>query len=97
MAPNRWELVAHLGGAPGASARGTYPSHPSDAFDDPAAEGDAKTSGGRGESAKSTQEARVDRRVYVEAMHLHPVVLHLHFTPTGTLLRASAHQVLVCL
>ena len=88
--------MADLGGAPGASARGsTHTSHPADASDAPAAESDAKTLGGRGESVRSTEEARLDRRVYVETMHLHPVVLHLQFTPTGTLLRASAHQVLV--
>lgn len=84
--------MADLGGAPAASVRG---KHTSDASDTAAAERHAKALGGRGESARLTQEARVDRRVYVETMHLHPVVLQLHFTPTGKLLRAAAHPVLV--
>lgn len=32
---------------------------------------------------------KTERRVYVETMHLHPVLLHLQFTPTGEIAELS--------
>ena len=74
-----WELVADLGGARAASAGCTRGSVAAHVLAGEAGLG-ARTPGDRSQQG---QDLRVERRVYVETMHLHPVVLHLHFTPTG--------------
>ena len=39
--------------------------------------------GGGGRAGRERGGGKTERRVYVEVMHLHPVLLHLQFTPTG--------------
>jgi hypothetical protein len=65
-----WRLVEDLGGGGG--------QRPARSADAGAVGTDAhRPGGGRG------SKVMTERRVYVETMHLHPVLLHLQFTPTG--------------